>query len=209
MSDRRLQRAQVKARAHAVRPPELDVVGVVMRLLHHALVPGIPRLDAVVQAPFHLRPQPAQPFGVAADAPLAVHLHDAPKLPVGGGVEVVRDGANRQGAAELLVPRLVLRRAELGLAQRPLQAREEVRDGLGVIPDVRAGAVAAARIVAATFPGPQLAVGLAHDRGRLQDRQVRRHRFDDLGRQGGIIKAIAEPAASSAAVRRNDRANRR
>ena len=55
--DRRLQRAQVEARAHAVRPPELDVVGVVMRLLHHALVPRVPGLDAVIQAALDLRPQ--------------------------------------------------------------------------------------------------------------------------------------------------------
>ena len=109
-------------------------------------------------------------------------------------MEVVLDRPNRQGAAECLVPGLVLRRAELGLAQRPLQAREEVRDGLGVIPDVRAGAVAAARVVAAAFPAPQPAVGLAHHRRRLQDRQVRGHRFDDLGRQGGVVEAIAEAA---------------
>jgi len=48
------------------------------------------------RAALHLRPETAQPVGIAADAPLAVHFHDAAKLPVGGGVEVVRNGANRQ-----------------------------------------------------------------------------------------------------------------
>ena len=41
-----LERAQVERRAHPVRAPELDVVGVVVRLDHDAVPVGIPGLDA-------------------------------------------------------------------------------------------------------------------------------------------------------------------
>ena len=158
----------------------------------HAFVSRVPGLDAVVEAPPYLRPQAAQPLGVAADAPLAVHLHDPAELAVGRGVEVVLDLPDGQRAPECLVPGLVLRRSELGLPQGALEIGEEMGHGLGVVPDVRARAAATAGVVGAAFPGPKPPVGLSKHGGRLEDRQVRGHRFDHLGRQRGVVEAVAE-----------------
>ena len=104
-----------------------------------------------------------------------------PSWPSAAAWKSCGDGPDRQGAAERLMPAVVLRRAELGLAQRALQGREQVRHGLGVVPHVRAGAVAAAGVVAAAFPRPEPAVGLPQDRGRLEDRQVGGHGLDTSG----------------------------
>ena len=93
--------------------------------------------------------------------------------------------------------------AELGLAQRAFEGREEVRDGLGVVPDVGAGAVAAARVVAAAFPAPEPAVGLAQDGGRFEDREVGGDGFDDFRRQRGVVEAVAEASAVRAQSRRS------
>src|SRR5262249_55540451 len=98
-----------------------------------------------------------------------------------------------QGAAELLMSGLVLRGAKFGLTQGAFERGEQVGNRLGVVPDVGAGAMAAPRIIATTLPGPELAIGLAQDCGRFQDRKVGRNRLNDLWRQCGVIKAIAEP----------------
>ena len=103
-----------------------------MRLLEHALQLRIPGRDAVVEALRHLRPQPAQPLGVAADAPVAVHLEDAAELSVGGGVEVVLDRPDRQRGAEHLVPGVGLRRART--RSRAASARAT---GTGAAPPAR------------------------------------------------------------------------
>ncbi len=201
---RRAQRAEVEARAHPVRAPELDVVGVVVRLFERPGVPRVPGLDAVVEARPDARPERAQPRGVARDAPLPVDLHDAAELPVGGGVEVVRGGPDRERGTERLVSARVLRDAELRLAQRPLQRREQVRQRLRVVPDVSARTVTAARVVSAALPGPEAAVRLTHDRRRLEDRQVGRDRLQDLGREGLVVEALREagsPLAQLGVVR--------
>ena len=163
-----------------------------MGLLERPGVARVPRGDAVVEARLHARPQAAQPRRVAGDAPLPVDLHDAAELPVGRGVEVVGGGPDGQRGAEGLVPAGVLRDAELRLAQRPLQRREEVRHRLRVVPDVRAGAVAAAPAVPAALPAPEAPVRLAHHGRGLQDREVGGHRLDDLGREGLVVEAVRE-----------------
>lgn len=159
------QGGEVEARTHSIGAPELDVVSVVMGFLQPALAAGIPLVNAVVEAGFDLRPEAAQPVGVAADPPVAMDFEDAAELAVGSGVEVVGNRADRQCAAELLVSAIVLRRTKLRLAERPLQRGEEVRDRLGVIPNVRAGARAAALAVSAPFPRPEAAVGLCNTVG--------------------------------------------
>ncbi len=164
-----------------------------MRLDGPALVVGVPGADAVVEAGADLRPEAAEPVGVAADAPLAVDPHDAAELPVGGGRLVVHDGADRQAGAERLVAAIVLRRTEFGFAKGALHRRKEVRQRLGVVPDVGAAAEAAAVGVGASFVRPEPPVGLAEDRRRLEDGEVRRDGFDHLRWQGGVVEAVAEP----------------
>jgi hypothetical protein len=164
-----------------------------MRFFEPAFVAGIPLLDAEVQAGFHLGPKLAQPFGVAADAPLTMNLHDTAKLAVARRVEIVRHWPDGQRAAELLVAALVLRWAEFRLAQRPLQGREQMRNRLRVVPNVRAGAGTTPAAIRATFPAPEPPVRLTQHRRRFQNREVRRHRFDNFRRQRRIVEAIAEP----------------
>ena len=164
-----------------------------MRLFQPAFMSGVPDLNAIVETGFHFRPQTAQPLRVAADTPVAVYFQDASQLPVGRGVEIVRDGPDGQSAAELLVTAVVLRRPELGLPQRALQRGKEMGERLSVVPHVRTGAGTTAGTITAAFPSPQPAILLAQHRGGLQDGEIGGHRVDHLGWQRGIVEAIAEP----------------
>jgi len=163
-----------------------------MGLEERATVLGVPRLDTVVEAPLDPGPEALEPEGVAADAPLAVDLHDAAQLSIRGGVEVVIRRADGEARAERLVATRILVDEELRVAQRPLEVREEVRQRLGVVPDVGARAVAAAVGIAATLPTPELAVGLALHGGRLEDREVGRDGLDDLGGEGRVVEGPGE-----------------
>ena len=69
-------------------------------------------------------------------------------------------------------------------------------DGLGVVPNMRAGTCAAAVTIAAAFPAPESAVVLAKNGRRLEDRHVRRDRFDHFRREIRVVKRLAEPAAA-------------
>jgi len=55
-----------------------------------------------------------------------------------------------------------------GFAKRALELREEMGDRLGVVPDVGAGAVAAAGADENAFPAPKVSVFLAQDGGDLR-----------------------------------------
>ena len=180
-----------------------------MRLFEEAFFGRVPGVDAVVETGLHAGPEPAEPLRVAADAPLAIDLHDAAQLAVGRGVEVVHQRPDRQRAAEHLVAALVLRRPELRLAERPLQGGKQVRDGLRVVPDVRTRAGAAAGVVVAPFPGPQPAVGLAEHGGRLEDREIGRHGLDHFRRQRAVVEAVAEAPRLRRAARRTAAASGR
>src|SRR5262249_11826682 len=105
-----------------------------VRLLEPPFVVRVPGLDTVVETRFHLWPERSEPRGITADPPVAVRLHDSAELSVGRGVEIVNLWANWERSAEGLVAPLVLRHAELGLAERALERREEMRDGLRVVP---------------------------------------------------------------------------
>ena len=81
---------------------------------------------------------------------------------------------------------------ELGLAQRALQRREEMRQRLLVVPDVGAGALAGAVLRVLALPGPELAA-LEADHGRgAQERERGGGGVLDLGRQGRAEDAVAE-----------------
>ena len=109
-------------------------------------------------------------------------------------MEGVRRGPDGQGGAEVLVSALILILVELGQPERPLESREEVRDCLRVVPDVRAGTVAAPYAVAAAFPGPHPAVSLAQHGRRLEDGQVCGDGLDHFRRQRHVVEAVSEPA---------------
>ena len=155
-------------------------------------VPRVPRLDAVVQARLDARPEAAQPRRVAADAPLAVDLHDAAELAVGGGVEVVDGGPDGQRGAEGLVA--ACRPARRGT---PSRAASAPAPGRGAAAPGRSSRRAcrsrgSSPAVAAAFPAPEPAVRLAQHGGRLENGQVGGHRLDDLGRQRRVVEAVRE-----------------
>lgn len=184
--------AAIEGGAHGVRAPELDVVGVVVRLFQHALALSVPEPDAVRDRLLHAGPELAQPVDVAADQELAVHLQDAAELPVRRGVEVVARRADGQRGAEVLVARFVLGVEKLRFAHAALEAREQVAERLRVVPHVRAAAVARADAVAAALPAPEPPVPLAQDRRGFQDAQVGADRFhNDLG-QRARVKGFGE-----------------
>ena len=87
---------------------------------------------------------------------------------------------------------LILGRAEFGFAQSAFETREQVRDGLGIVPNVRAGAVAAPRVITAAFPGPKPAVCLPQDRRRFEDGEIGSDGFQNFGGERRIIEALAE-----------------
>jgi hypothetical protein len=71
------ERADIDAGAHAVRPPELDVVSIVVWLKKRALVLRVPRSDAEIEAAFGVGVKAGEPFGVAADLPVAMEFKDS------------------------------------------------------------------------------------------------------------------------------------
>ena len=187
--------AEVDGRAHGIGSPELDVVGVVVGFNDRAEAVRVPRRDAIVEALPHPRPEAAQPCRVARHAPVAVHPHEAAELAVGGGRPLMGalDGLDRQRGAEGLIAAFVLTFAKLGLAKSPLQIREKMGKGLGVIPDMGARTVAASALVVAALPRPEPAVLLSEHCWRLQDAQVRGYRLDRFRGQVGVVEAVREP----------------
>ena len=123
-------------------------------------------------------------------------FHDAAELAVGRSVKIVLCLTDRKGGTEGLMAALVLALAEFGLAQASFQLRKQMRYGLRVVPDVSAGAVAAARIVAAAFEAPEPAVALTPDGGGFQDGEIRGNRLDDFRRERRVVEGVPEKGAS-------------
>ena len=182
--------------------PELDVISVVMRLEQAGRAPPGPM--ALMQysrlrfaSGYSGRSQPV----VAADLPVPVQLHDPAKLAVGSRVVAVIRQAVRKLGPKVDMPLLAERPLQLLLAQGALQFREQVRQGLGVVPDMGAGAVAAAGGHKAAFPGPDVAVFLAQHGRRLEDRQIAADGIQHCRRQSGRIKRFFERERPGAKLR--------
>src|SRR3569833_2023104 len=116
----------VSPTAPAICAPELDVVGVVMRLEEPAAMIGIPCGDAVVERLLRERIHPLQPCRVARDLPVAVDLHDAAELPIGCSWTGVIDGSVWNRSPEVHVAAFVHRARQLELAKCPLGCGEEM-----------------------------------------------------------------------------------
>src|SRR6185503_11529504 len=188
-----VQRADVKAGVHAIGAPKLNVVGIVVRLLDGTAMARVPGFYAVIQAYLYHGIYLLQPFIIPADAPVAVDLHNAAQLTVGGRVEIMTIRLYRHGRPKILVTVLRLVFAELGAAQAALQRREQVRHGLRVVQHVRAAAGVAAPGIAGAFPTPKATVVLPQLRRRFQDAQVAGHRLHHLGRQRAAVKGPRKP----------------
>ena len=115
-------------------------------------------------------------------------------------MEVVNRLADGKRRAKRAVATLVQALPELGLAERALEIREEVCDGLRVVPDMCTRAVAAALSIAAALPGPEPSVVLSENRRAAQDREVGDDRLHHLGRQRRVVKSIAKGEGPRAQV---------
>ena len=104
----------------------------------------------------------------------------------------VVDRAVGNRTAEGHVAALVHGTDEFKVAQGSFQLRVEMRKGLGVIPHVGAGAVAASGVGEAAFPAPHVAVLLPQYRGRFKNAEVGRDRIKHIGRQGGREEGFLE-----------------
>src|SRR5579871_4976233 len=91
-----------------------------------------------------------------------------------------------------IAPQIV---TELGLAQGPLQGREEMRHGLGIVTDVAAVAGTAAVscvLIRNSLPRPDTSISLAKHRGRFQDRKIGRNRLYHFPRECRVVKGASE-----------------
>ena len=140
-----------------------------MRLKQAAAVIRIPSANAIVQAAFRQGIHFLQPIEVAGNLPIAKDFHDASQLPVGGGVKIVFDRAFGKRGAKRDVAVFIHGAPQFQFAQSALQAREKVRESLRIIPDVRAGTMAAARVGKTSFPTPKIAIFQPQHGGRFQD----------------------------------------
>ena len=152
--------ADIDAAAHAIRTPELDVVGVVVRLEEPAAPVGVPCADAIVETLFGLRVERFHPGRVSGNLPVTIKLENASELAVGGRMEAMARRPIRQCRPEIHMPALVHGPLQLLFAQSAFQGREKMAQGLGVIPDVSAGTVTAARADKTSFPSPDVPVFL-------------------------------------------------
>ena len=77
----------------------------------------------------------------------------------------------------------------------------QMRNGLRVVPDVRAGAVAAASVREAPLPSPKIAVFEAKHRWRFQDREIGGDSIEDVRRKGRGEKRLVKRESASAECR--------
>ena len=161
-----------------------------MRLFQRANLARIPGPDAIVHALLQLRIQPTDPQTISADTPIPVDFDDSTELTVSRRMEIMVNGTNRQIGPERLMSVGILIHEELGFTQRTLQTGKEMRNCLGIIPDMRAGAVAASPTVTAAFPNPESAIVLTHHRGRLENGQIRSYSLHNLLGQVRIVESL-------------------
>ena len=193
----RLEGAQVEAGEPGIGTEQLHVQGMVLAAFQDAVAVGVPAVLVAFRPReldrfLHRGPVAPQPVAVAADLPVAVGLDHAAELPVRAGAEGGALRAERQAQAEPHAAVRALVVGEVEVAHRALQLRKQKRQRVGVVPDVGAGALAAALFRAQPLEAVERAVGEAQAGGRLQHRQVGRGRLQGRGRQGGAVQRLLE-----------------
>ena len=169
-----LERAQVHAREPRIGAEQFHVQGMVLPPPQDARLLRVPEIHVVrrpgeVDGLLDRGPQRGQPVAVAGNLPVAIDLEHAAELAVGTGAEVPARRAQGQLNAEghAAVGTQIVR--IVGVAHGAFQGREEEGQGLGVVPDVGATALAAAGRGMTALPAVEGAVFQAQRRGRLQD----------------------------------------
>ena len=160
----------------------LHIHGVVLTAFHHAVLIGVPASvdPAELEGPTGLGPEGAQHFVIAGELPVAVELHQATHLAIGGGKAVVLGARQRQidaKAHEAIVPGGM---AKLSIPHRCGQIAKEERGRLLVIPHVGAAAMAATSLVVTPFKTEKATILGAKAGLRAQVRQIEQGGlFDD------------------------------
>ena len=188
------QRAEVPQPHLRVGAVVLDVHRVVLAAFHDAVAVGVPAAGnpAELHRAAHRRPQATQVGIAPRQLPVAMDLHDAAHLAVGGGLAEGAAACEGQVHAEAHHALVVGGVPELHLAHRPGEIAEEKGRGLLVVPDVRARAMAAALRVRDPFPAEQGAVGRAETRLRAQRADVEERGLLHLRRQVAAADGVDE-----------------
>ena len=178
------QRAQIPEPHLRIRAEVVDVHGVVLAALHHAVAVTVPPFVApgVGQYLFGLLPMAFEKGTVARELPVAVELHEAAHLAVGRGTAALRGLAQGQGGAEAHLSVVACGVLELDVAHRARQLAEKESSGCLVVPYMGARAHARAEAVHHSLPAHEVARGQAEHRLRAQGGQVEeRGLLDDVG----------------------------
>lgn len=163
-----------------------------MRLGQRTVPVGVPFANGIFQTATGKRIEAVQPLAIAADLPVAVEFHDPAQLTIRSRVKMMVGRTIGEAGAEVDVSRFVHGTLQLLFPQGLLQGREKVRQRLGIIPNVGAGAGTRAALDAAALPGPDVPVFLAQNRRGFEDSEVRRdrveHGFRHRGGKQGVLK---------------------
>ena len=135
---------------------------------------------------------PRRPLRVAADLPLAVRLDHAAELAVRARPEAEPLAPERQLQPErhAAVGGGVV--AEVGVAHRALQVREQERHRVGVVPHVGAAPLAATLVDAHPLEAVEGAVLQAQDGGAVEHRQGGGGGVEHRGRHAAGVQRVAE-----------------
>ena len=109
-------------------------------------------------------------------------------------MEAVADCAGGQARTEGHVPAPVHRVLQFEIAHRPFERREQIGQGLRVVPDMGTGSGATAIAVRRPLPAPHHPVLLSQHGRRLEDAQVGRHGIEHIVGQGGTEQRAVKSA---------------
>lgn len=177
MGARHLRRGFEAREIKAIEPragaEQFHIQRVMLAAFQHAVAIGIPAIrvigiPGVLHRLFHPGPKVFQPLRIAAKLPFAIGLENIAILPVHTGAErrILAPQGNLR--AEAQAARLIQIIGKVALAQAALQTREQKRHGIGVIPHVRAAALARSLGAVQPFPAVERAVWQADAGGRFQ-----------------------------------------
>lgn len=153
------------------------------------VIPGAP---CIFDRALHAGIPSAQPLRIARYFPFAEGFEHAAHLSVDAGAERGRRPADRKLEPES-EPSLRLEVvSEIEFAHRTLEVRKQVRQRICVIPDVRAGAFAAAGHALAPLECVEFAVLEPHAGRGFERRKIGGNRVKHLRRQRRIKQRIAE-----------------
>ena len=180
-----------------VRPVVVDVHRVVLLAVHEPRLADVPSALAPLRVPrpllrrnprelqrlLHLRPDACEPFVVAAYPPIAVGLHYASHLPVGGDASVALRAERQRHAEVHRADSWVHRVVELHVAHRPREVWEEARNCVLVVPYVSATPPAGSLVVEDALPAEKMPRRDAEHRLALKHCEVgKRGLFHRVGR---------------------------